>query len=251
VEEVMKETITVNEIFGPTMQGEGKSVGKKVMFLRLAHCNLSCHWCDTPYTWNWTGTAFSHPEKFDFQKEAREMSPADIYLRLRELMATAPAGAIDEPALVISGGEPLLQQNRLLPLLRILKAAGWWIEIETNGTITTLIEVDTLVDQINCSPKLSNSGDDLPARIRRSTLNALSRNAKCNFKFVIGSPKDYLEAVAVIMKFKLMDVYLMPLGRTEEQLASTGPLVESLARTGGYRYSPRRHIELFGDKRGL
>ena len=53
----------VNEIFGPTIQGEGKSAGMQAMFLRTSLCNLACDWCDTPQTWNWKGTKFKHSEK--------------------------------------------------------------------------------------------------------------------------------------------------------------------------------------------
>ena len=42
----------VNEIFGPTIQGEGRSAGMPTMFVRLSGCNLACIWCDTPYCFN-------------------------------------------------------------------------------------------------------------------------------------------------------------------------------------------------------
>ena len=49
-----KASLAVSEIFGPTLQGEGPSSGRRAMFLRLAGCNLSCSWCDTAYTWDWS-----------------------------------------------------------------------------------------------------------------------------------------------------------------------------------------------------
>jgi len=86
--------LKVNEIFGPTIQGEGKSSGMPCAFLRLSLCNLHCIWCDTPYTWNWKGTPFSHPEKFDQEKEIHIMSNEEILETLK---------TIDVKNLVISG----------------------------------------------------------------------------------------------------------------------------------------------------
>lgn len=51
--------LVVNEIFGPTIQGEGPSSGRRCGFHRLGGCNLSCRWSDTPYTWDWTGVSDS------------------------------------------------------------------------------------------------------------------------------------------------------------------------------------------------
>ena len=141
--------IKVNEIFGPTIQGEGRTVGKPVKFLRTAGCNLACVWCDTPYTWNWQGTDFEHPEKFDREKEIHDMSVDEIKTQLDQI-------GKDVKALVISGGEPMLQQNKLVPLLHLLKNDGYWVEIETNGTRAPSDEFLSLIDQINCSPKLTN-----------------------------------------------------------------------------------------------
>ena len=47
--------LRVNEIFGQTFQGEGQTMGKLSAFVRLSGCNLTCVWCDTPYTWDWKG----------------------------------------------------------------------------------------------------------------------------------------------------------------------------------------------------
>jgi 7-carboxy-7-deazaguanine synthase len=40
--------------FGPTFQGEGPSAGRRALFIRLSHCNLSCPGCDTPESWDWS-----------------------------------------------------------------------------------------------------------------------------------------------------------------------------------------------------
>lgn len=237
--------LKVNECFGPTIQGEGKSVGKRVMFLRLATCNLHCIWCDTPYTWNWIGTPFKHPHKFDKNKEIHLMEPESVISELKRL------GGDEVKALVISGGEPLLQQSCLLPLLETLKSEGWWIEVETNGTLVVRPEFLDLVDQINCSPKLSNSGDSSQLRIRPTSIISLVQSKKVWFKFVVSSEVDTQEVFGYIGEFGMSQVFLMPLGLNEEQLSKTREQVRALAAKFGFAFSDRLHITLFGGKRGV
>ncbi|MGH3922689.1 MAG: 7-carboxy-7-deazaguanine synthase QueE, partial [Pseudonocardiaceae bacterium] len=62
--------LLIAEQFGPTFQGEGPSVGQQALFIRLSSCNLSCSWCDTPYTWDWT--------RFDPRVESRRVPAEDL-----------------------------------------------------------------------------------------------------------------------------------------------------------------------------
>src|SRR5271165_2058052 len=163
----MNNLILINEIYGPIKQGEGKSSGKNMMFIRLAGCNLACVWCDTPYTWNWIGTKFIHPEKFDPKKETTMLTPIEIFDQVKNLSP-------ETKAIILSGGEPMLQQKNLIPLLTLLKNNGYWIEVETNGTIEPKDDFITLIDQFNCSPKLTNSGPDNPLK-KREKADALTK----------------------------------------------------------------------------
>ncbi|MBV9933157.1 MAG: 7-carboxy-7-deazaguanine synthase QueE, partial [Actinobacteria bacterium] len=104
--------LTVSECFGPTVQGEGPSVGRRAGFVRLGKCNLACEFCDTPYTWRW--------DDHDPAVELHEQSVADIVERVT---------AMDVPMVVITGGEPLLQQRELEALARELKQIGMRIEV--------------------------------------------------------------------------------------------------------------------------
>lgn len=235
--------LKVNEIFGPTIQGEGKSAGMKVMFLRLSTCNLHCVWCDTPYTWNWIGTKHSHPQKFEQSKELHPMGTFEIVSRLE---------ISDTQALVVSGGEPLLQQQELVTLFKELKKLGFWIEVETNGTIEPCDEILNLVDQINCSPKLSNNvADSKNTRVRSKALQKLVSNPKTWFKFVISNEKDIEEVLEYVNTFKMTRVYLMPLGKTIEELQQTKNQTKELAIRYGFNYSDRLHVELWGNKRAV
>src|ERR1700674_1282213 len=155
------QSLVVSEVFGPTFQGEGPSIGRRCSFLRLGGCNLHCSWCDTPYTWDWTGR---NGKKYDPKVELSRMSTADVMASL---------SATHTEMLVISGGEPLLQQRALLPLLEAAAERGWWTEIETAGTIAPTIETTERVSRFNVSPKLANSGNRLERRYVPTALDAL------------------------------------------------------------------------------
>lgn len=118
------------EIFH-SIQGEGASQGTPCVFLRLAGCNLACSWCDTAYSWNGTSPAV-------------KLSPEE-----------AAAAVLHYPCrrLVITGGEPLVQQKALPGLLRLLPEH--FVEMETNGAILPDEELLHHIGQFNVSPKPS------------------------------------------------------------------------------------------------
>lgn len=232
----------VSEIFGPTVQGEGRSAGMPCAFLRLALCNLHCIWCDTPHTWNWVGTTFAHPQKFVKKDEVHEMSEDEIIARL---------DAIGEKALVISGGEPLLQHRQLTSLVRRLKEKGYWVEVETNGTVFPNQELIDLLDQINCSPKLSNSGDTQDLRERPDVLHSLSACSKVNFKFVIVDPQDMEEVLELVRKYQFKEVRLMPEARTKEELLEKGLWVRQLCGQHGFIFCTRLSVMMSDSDRGV
>lgn len=236
--------LLVNEIYGPVKQAEGKSVGATVSFLRLAGCNLACSWCDTPYTWNWIGTKFKHTEKFDKKKEVHKYSVDAVRKKLNDLRVHR---------VVISGGEPFLQQSTLIPLLKKLKSDCYDIEVETNGTVRPMVEFLDLVDQINCSPKTNNSGEDNRSSMRErpATLKLLSASPKVNFKFVVSSKDDMSEILSLVEKYDMTEVYLMPKGNTRKEQLSRQSLVLDLCREYDFKFSPRLHVLEFNNQRGV
>lgn len=227
--------LKINEIFGPTIQGEGPSQGKQVMFLRLAYCNLKCSWCDTKYTWDW--------KQFNKEKEIHEFDNDVLLNSLRHKCK----------AVVISGGEPFIQQRELLNLVGGLCKLNYWIEVETNGTIVPERVFLELISQVNCSPKLSNSGDSRDRRIKPEALTALAMSEKVFFKFVIGSEKDIEEVWEYVNTYWISTnrVYLMPLGKTKDELLLTTSMVRKLADKHGFIFSSRLHVEMWGTKRGV
>jgi 7-cyano-7-deazaguanosine (preQ0) biosynthesis protein QueE len=224
----------VNEIFGPTFQGEGKSLGKEVIFVRLAFCNLSCVWCDTPYTWKFV--------EHDRAKEVTSMMIDEVVDRVAKLGQTK--------AIVISGGEPLLQQKALIELVAKFKTLSYWIEIETNGTIVLHDELVRLTDQFNCSPKLSNSGNPKTKAINEQALTKLSQIGS-TFKFVLSDYNQIAEINELVRRFEMKQVYLMGEGVTVEALREREAFVRAVCERNGYIYSPRLQVERFGQKRGV
>lgn len=237
--------LKINEIFGPTIQGEGKSVGKEVLFIRTSLCNLHCVWCDTPYTWNWEGTTFEHNDSKKYSKdiEIHKMDIHEIIKQVREINCLN---------IVISGGEPLMQHKQFIPLLQQLKRLNdYWIEVETNGTIYPSEEFLDLIDQVNCSPKLENSKNLLKERERPEALSKLAKHPKVNFKFVISAEEDVSEVLSYVRRYKMKDVYLMPLGINVAELQLTTQLTEQLCSDHGFKFSDRIHITLLGGGRGV
>ncbi|MCA6073264.1 7-carboxy-7-deazaguanine synthase QueE [Fulvivirga sedimenti] len=240
------------EIFH-TIQGEGKSSGLPCIFLRLSLCNLHCTWCDTDYTWNWEGTPFSHvndtqPGYKKFSKEEQILEAGIEYL-LEEI------SKFNCPNLVVTGGEPLMQQKDLAVLLQALREEKIieHIEIETNGTLMPIADLDLQVDQYNVSPKLTNSGNPDKLRIRPEILDWFARSPKANFKFVCAAPKDLYEIEELIRSFGIPSnkVILMPLGTSIDSLDEREKWLTEICKNKGFRFSDRMHIRLFGNKRGV
>jgi 7-cyano-7-deazaguanosine (preQ0) biosynthesis protein QueE len=230
---VTADALAVSEVFGPTFQGEGPSAGRRCGFVRLARCNLDCAWCDTAYTWDWT--------RFDPAHEIHAMTIDEVARGIEKM-------GVDR--VVVTGGEPLLQQTALIPFLRHAGDAGWAIEVETNGTVTPRPEVVELVERFNVSPKLANSGVSVERRLRDEPLRALLGSGKAVFKFVAGAPSDLDEVAALVDRHGLDPVWVMPEGTTREAvLAGLQALADPVAARG-WNLTTRLHILVWGDERG-
>ncbi|MGH3754424.1 MAG: 7-carboxy-7-deazaguanine synthase QueE [Pseudonocardiaceae bacterium] len=227
--------LLVAETFGPTVQGEGPSAGQRAAFIRLLRCNLTCRTCDTPYTWDRT--------RFNLATEGRPVPGADLL-----------AWALDQDVelVVITGGEPLLQQRKLVPLVSALTAAGRRVEIETNGTIAPLPALVKVVDQFNVSPKLARfgAGMALSRRIKPDVLRAFAAVGTAVFKFVVTDPAELDEIGALAQLYGLVPVWVMPEG-TDAMVVTTR--LRALADPSvqrGYHLTTRLHLVLWGDQRG-
>lgn len=226
-------TLVVSEVFGPTVQGEGPSLGRRAAFVRLGRCNLDCRWCDTPFTWNW--------DEFDPATELSERPVADV-------VAEVEAMGVDR--VVVTGGEPLLQQRRLQPLLAAAAARGWAVEVETNGTLAPTAETAAGVERFNVSPKLANSGVAADRAIVPGALEALLATGKAAFKFVATSPADLDEVQALVDAHHLDPVWIMPEGTTAEAVVAGGRALADAVTARGWHLTTRLHVLLWGDERG-
>ncbi len=228
--------LKVSEIF-ESLQGEGPSVGTPCVFLRLATCNLRCTWCDTAYTWDW--------EKYRYEDEVRSMDVGSVATRLLEASARR---------LVVTGGEPLLQQASLLQLLERIdgEAEGFFVEVETNGTLAPERELAARVDQWNVSPKLANSGEPERRRLNLDALRALLATGRSWLKLVVATEADADEALALAeaVAWPRDRVLLMPEAASREALAERAPDVARASQARGVRFSSRLHLELWGGERG-
>ena len=224
--------LVVSEVFGPTFQGEGPSTGQAAGFVRLGRCNLACRWCDTPYTWDW--------ERHDPAVELTTMAVADVLARLDTMGVRL---------LVVTGGEPLLQQRHLPPLLAGAKERGWTVELETAGTLAPSAAVD-LVDRFNVSPKLANSGMAVERRYRPDVLRAFQAGGRAVFKFVAAGPDDLAEVDTIVAECGLRPVWVMPEGTDAATLLARLQALAPHVVARGWNLTPRLHVLLWGDRRG-
>ena len=228
-------SLVVAEVFGPTWQGEGPSLGTRAGFVRLGRCNLACTWCDTPYTWDW--------DRYD---PAVELTRRTI----DEIASTVEAMHV--PLVVITGGEPLLQQSHLPPLLDRLRAGRHRIEIETAGTLAPSDNVVSLVDRFNVSPKLANSGNPFDRRLKPSVLRAFVESAKSSFKFVASSAADLDEIADLVESCGIPSgvVWVMPEGTDPTTVVERAKALADGVLERGWNMTTRLHVLLWGDERG-
>lgn len=219
-----------------TIQGEGQSIGKPSVFMRLQMCNLECNWpCDTPYTW----------QKDDkrYWQEPRDYSYSQLAIMMKEAWQSE-----GQPRMVITGGEPMIQQKQITEFISLMD--DWNIEIETNGTIPPNEDLAERV-QFNVSPKLENSANPLRKRYRPETLKKFNALPKTTFKFVVQSQQDIDEIQGIIDDCQLdpNKIIIMPEGMDTDTLRRHAQEVEPLVKEKGWRLTTRMHIDLYGNKR--
>lgn len=233
------DSLVVSEVFGPTFQGEGPNLGRRVAFVRLGACNLHCSWCDTAYTWD--------ADRYDLHAELARRPVAEI---AHQVKAMAP------DRVVISGGEPLLWQDKpgWFKLLDHLERDRLPVEVETNGTLEPNEVTVGRVAVFNVSPKLAHGGDPYHARIKDKPLKAfaaLAHRRQAVLKIVVQTPADVNEAgsLARFYGFPLEQVYVMPEGTTPEALVGRADLADA-ALAQHVNLTTRLHVLVWGEERG-
>ena len=215
-----------------SLQGEGALAGVPSVFVRTTGCNLRCAWCDTPYT--------------SWQPEGTELTLEQI---LGEVKAH-PTNYV-----VVTGGEPMIAPD-IIPLTERLKRLGKHITIETAGTVAKPV----ICDLMSISPKLRNSTPEGEwkerherLRINPEALKELTARYEYQLKFVIEKPEDLNEVreLAGDLGAPAERVILMPEGTDREVLRRRAAWLAELCKEEGYRFGPRLHVELWGDRRGV
>jgi len=218
-------TLRVCEIFS-SIQGEGDVIGYQSNFVRLHGCNLRCSWCDTKYAWY----------------EYETMSVEEILKALDERI----------PVVTITGGEPLLQKEQLVPLVERLVEEGYTIIIETNGTIEPPQRLIELVQFWAVSPKLSNAGEqsDFVFPIKE----ILRHEASLYLKFVICKKRDLLELESYCEEHEipLNIVIVQPNGLVPNYRIAMKKLISWVMKSDlPVRVLPQLHRWVWGLRRGV
>ena len=250
-----QEKIAVSEFFY-SLQGEGRTIGIPAIFLRLTGCNLICGgygvekdgilrdgatWvCDTIAVWM-KGTTYRFEDLIE-----RLNTELDFISRLKSGVH-----------LVITGGEPLLQQARIRDFLAYIEQhfdCRPIVEIETNATIVPLSALDERVQYWNTSPKLTNSGMPEIERIKRDALTFFAANDKTMSKFVIATISDFEELWTDFVLpgyVNKQQLVLMPAADSLEQLLQQNKMVAELCIQHQLRMSTRLHIEIWNQLTGV
>lgn len=260
-----KDFLNVSEFFY-SIQGEGQYQGYPAVFLRLKNCNLlcgqpedddltkaapGCKWiCDTIGVWK-KGKRMSFDELFE------AMNAHETYTNDKQEAGSCIQRIKDGAHLIITGGEPLLQQEALYEFVRmIIKkiVTTPFIEVETNGTIEPDMLFESVVSRFNVSAKLSNSGNAKSARYFKPALQWHTDSPKSIFKFVTLDEEDTQEIINdFINEFNIKKdkIWLMPGAYNREDLWKNGQKVAELCKQNGWKMTSRMHVEIWDKLTGV
>jgi 7-carboxy-7-deazaguanine synthase len=224
--------LKISEIFY-SIQGEGALIGTPSVFVRTSGCNLRCTWCDTPYT-SWT-------------PEGEERSVDSV---VEEVNGYGAAHV------VVTGGEPMIAPG----IEELTHRLSQHVTIETAGTVDTPVRCDLM----SISPKLANSTplhrdngrwaqQHERLRYQPEILKRLIQLYPYQLKFVIVQPGDLAQVRAMVEEIGAAEnrVMLMPEGVDAAALAERGRWLAEIAKREGFRFTPRLHIDLWGNRRGV
>ncbi len=165
----------ITEIY-KSLQGESTYAGLPCVFVRLTGCNLRCSWCDTEYSFY----------------GGKKMSPEQVFEEVEKL---SPNGGLVE----ITGGEPMLQERELVPLMQRLVDSGYKVLLETSGER----ELDRVPKAVVKIVDVKCPGSDEGDSFRPENLETLT--SQDEVKFVISDRADYEFARDFTRRHKLAE----------------------------------------------
>jgi len=239
--------LAVSEVFS-SIQGEGITSGAPSVFLRLGGCNLMCGGQGTQFDKELHNGAKWRCDTIEVWMEAISKQIPEVLPKeqIRDLKRGYH--------LILTGGEPLMQQRGLEKLLEWLEQEHDIkpiVEVETNGTVEPEPEFAERVYLFNVSPKLSNSGNERAMRFKPEVLRTLTKYPH-QFKYVIAEKEDWQEVLNEFVPIHGTErVVLMPAGDNQKELEGRRELVANIAITECVWYTDRLHIVLWNQKTGV
>jgi 7-carboxy-7-deazaguanine synthase len=228
--------VKISELFY-SIQGEGKLTGVPSVFVRASGCNLRCSWCDTPYA--------------SWEPEGEDVEVAEIVRQVK---------GFGGKHVVVTGGEPMIMPA-IVDLCAALKGAEHHVTIETAATVYKPVALDLA----SLSPKLANStpweqeGGRFAAAHERQRLNVpviqqfIDEAPEFQLKFVVSGEGDLTEIEELLGQLRgwePTDVLLMPEGTDAKTLGERAGWISEVCKRTGFRFCPRLHVMLYGNKRG-
>jgi 6-pyruvoyltetrahydropterin 2'-reductase len=235
--------LTVSEIYAG-ITTETINSGVPAIFIRLSGHNLTIKNDPYSYTWDESNKAVG-----------LQMTAKDIILAISKLK-------VKTNHLVITGGEPLLQDAGIIEVLKEYQFTfnkKPFVEIETCGTIIPSKGLQTLTDLFSVNIKLANSfsgsaRDTFSTRIKNSVINYFNqKDIKSYFKFYIKDIGDSSELLELkkMFKIELSRIVLVPDGLNYTQFMRISGAVWNLCISSGFKFAIRTKFLIWGDKRGL
>ncbi|UEX89783.1 7-carboxy-7-deazaguanine synthase QueE [Staphylococcus ratti] len=234
--------IPVLEIFGPTIQGEGRVIGRKTMFVRTAGCDFRCSWCDSKFTWD--GSA---------KDDIRLMTPEAIYDELKAI------GGDQFNHVTISGGNPALIKG-IQALIDLFKTYNIQTALETQGS--KFQPWMRQIDDLTLSPKPPSSGMQQNLEILDTVIDQCV-STTLNLKVVIFNDDDYHFAQTIHHRYPHLPFYLQVgnpyleddvVHHTDKLLVRYEQLIDRVmsdATMNNVFVLPQLHTLLWSNKKGV
>ncbi|WED22192.1 7-carboxy-7-deazaguanine synthase QueE [Vibrio sp. JC009] len=230
--------ILISEIFGPTIQGEGASIGRPTVFVRTAGCDFRCSWCDT-----------LHAVDKSYRDDWYQMSAEEIMAKVEKLSDGKPL------LITLSGGNPATQE--LSELILLGKSKGYTFAMETQGSVSAAWF--SLLDQITFSPKPPSSKMRF-VRERFEACLIAAGNADISLKIVVADEEDLEWAGEFKERYPQLPLFLQPCNTElddepdQDTLASnTRKLVDAVVNRKWFDVTvlPQLHVYLWGNEKGV